>query len=133
MKMKYLITLFFILLSLISINLFSQKPNKSGEKSLTFLNRTVNFGNIRSDTLLKAKFLFVNSGTETVEIEYVNPDCTCTDYSLSSSLINPQDTAFVVLSINTANRYGYNAVYSTLKANTSIKMYKLTLIFNVKD
>ncbi|MDR0559569.1 MAG: DUF1573 domain-containing protein [Prevotellaceae bacterium] len=131
--MKYLIILFFILLSLISINLFSQKPNKSGEKSLTFLNRTVNFGNVRSDTLLKAKFLFVNSGTDTVEIEYVNPDCTCTDYSLSSSLINPQDTAFVVLSINTANRYGYNAVYSTVKANTAVKMYKLTMIFNIKD
>ncbi|MDR0560488.1 MAG: DUF1573 domain-containing protein [Prevotellaceae bacterium] len=48
------------------------------------MNITVNFGNIHSDTVLKAKFLFVNSGVETVEIEYVNPDCTCTGYSLMS-------------------------------------------------
>jgi hypothetical protein len=98
---------------------------------LTILNKTVDFGDVKPDTILTAKFFFVNSGKREVEIEYVNPDCSCTSYSLSKKVIYPADTAYVELSLNTANKYGKTKIYSTMKANTFVGMYKLTIIANV--
>ena len=104
---------------------------QSEKNRLTILNKMVDFGNVKSDTILVAKFFFVNSGTQAVEIEYVNPDCTCTNYKLSSKTVNPGDTAYVELQVNTTGKYGRNRIYATMKANTFVKMYKLTIAFTV--
>ena len=123
---------FAVILLFCFLNLFSQTENTT-QKSLMFLNKMVNFGDVTSDTTLLAKFFFVNNGIEPVKIEYVNPDCTCTSYSLSQKTVNVNDTAYVELQINTSHKYGYNKIYSTMKADTHAQMYKLTIIFNITE
>lgn len=107
------------------------QSGRETEKKLTFLNKTVNLGNVSNNTILNARFYFVNSGQQQVKIEYVNPDCSCTNYLLSQKIILPSDTAYVELQVNTNDKYGLNKIYSTMKADTFVKMYKLTIIFNV--
>jgi len=111
-------------------NVFSQ-DNQPKKGQLTVINKTVDFGNVKPDTTLTVKFFFVNSGTQNIAIEYVNPDCTCTNYTLSSNIVNPRDTAYVELRVNTTGKYGRNKIYSTMRANTFVKMYKLTVVFTV--
>ena len=107
---------------------FAQQ-DQTEKSQLTLLNRTVNFGDVKPDTTLTAKFFFVNTGKQLVEVDYINPDCTCTKYVLSSNVLKPGDTAYVELSVNTTGRYGRNRVHSTMKANTFVKMYKFTIAF----
>jgi len=112
---------------------FFAQQSQSEKGQLSLLNKTIDFGNIKPDTTLTAKFFFVNSGTQLVEIDYINPDCTCTDYLLSNKTLKPGDTAYVELSVNTAGRYGKHKIHSTMKANTFAQMYLLSIVFTVKD
>lgn len=113
---------------------FSQN-NKQNEyqnnRQLKMLNRTVNYGDIQKDTVLTAKFLFVNIGTVEVEICSVNPDCTCTGYSISKKTVSPSDTAYVELKYDTKDKYGLNKLCAVMETNTKTKMYKLTMIVNI--
>jgi hypothetical protein len=129
MNFKISYVVIFIVSILFCLSVFSQTiPN---ERQLTILNKTVDFGDVKPDTILTAKFFFVNSGKKEVQIEYVNPDCSCTSYFLSKKVIYPSDTAYVELSLNTENKYGKTKIYSTMKANTFVEMYKFTIIANV--
>jgi hypothetical protein len=130
MYKKFLLSLLIVTLS--NIDVFSQ-DNKSSEKHLTILNKTVDFGDVSSDTVLTAKFFFVNNGTKEVNIEHVKPDCTCTNYTLSQNVINPSDTAYVELSVNTSGRYNRHKIYSTMKADTYTRMINLLLFSMSKE
>lgn len=98
---------------------------------LKFLNKRVNFGNVPEDTVLFSKFRFVNSGENKLIINYVNPDCICTGYTLSNDTVMAGDTAYIELEFNTEGKYGDQKVYTIVSANTKNKLYKLTLLANV--
>ena len=122
----------FVVLCLLFFSSFALHA-QSEDRRLTVLNRTMNFGNVMPDSTLVAKFFFVNSGTQKVEIEYVNPDCTCAGYRLSSKTLNPRDTAYVELQVKTSGRFGRHRVHSTMKANTPVGNYLFTVVFTVMD
>lgn len=98
---------------------------------LKFLNNKVEFGKVPKDTVLSAKYLFVNTGKNPLVISSVLPDCMCTSYELSSKITLPNDTGFVTLSLSTQEKMGPLQLYSTVTANTSSKMYALKIVADV--
>lgn len=108
----------------------SLEQRESGGK-LKFLNKVYDFGTIYRDTTLSARYTFVNVGTEPVHIESVHPDCQCTKYELSSPELMPGDSACITLFLNTDNKLGPQRIYSVVKADTYVRMYKLTLLVDV--
>ncbi|MDE5417934.1 DUF1573 domain-containing protein [Labilibaculum sp. DW002] len=117
------------------------RPKRSSEiinvnhrlSSLIFINKYIDFGKVRQDTLLIGKYRFYNSGSDTLFIKYVNPDCSCTGYSLSNDTIQPLDTAFIELKFDTKEKLGFNKIYTTVRANTQTEFYKLTLKAYVEE
>ena len=105
--------------------------SKEGLSEMKFINKRFDFGDVSNDTLLIADFNFVNIGNNDLIIKYVNPDCTCTGFFLSNDTICPGDTAIIQLQLNTEDKHGFVKIYSTVRANTLTRFYKLTLTANV--
>ena len=99
--------------------------------NLFFSNKVVDFGMVPSDTILKAHYMLYNVSDNLLKIEYVNPDCSCTDYRLSKNIIQPNDSAMLTLILNTSNKIGKYELKTILKANTPGKMYILKMRANV--
>jgi hypothetical protein len=99
--------------------------------ALSIEKNTVDFGNISGDTVLSAQFILHNESLNPLIIEYVNPDCSCTNYSISKYRIESKDTATVHLNVDTRNKAGSQVLRSVIKANIKEEMYMLTLRFNV--
>lgn len=95
--------------------------------------RVVDLGDVPEDTILKAKYMLYNTSDNLLEIEYVNPDCSCTDYKLSNHSIHPKDSALLTLFLNTANKIGSYELNTILKANTPEKMYMVKMKARVKE
>ena len=98
---------------------------------LSIEKNTVDFGNISGDTVLSAQFILHNESLNPLIIEYVNPDCSCTNYAISKYRIESKDTATVHLNVDTRNKAGSQVLRSVIKANTREEMYMLTIRFNV--
>ena len=121
-----------ILSSIMCWMVVAQSPKQQGSGGkLKFLNKVHDFGTIYRDTILSAKYTFVNVGTEPVRIESVHPDCQCTKYELSRPELMPGDSAYITLFLNTENKLGPQRIYSVVKADTYERMYKLTLLVDV--
>lgn len=101
--------------------------------SLQFERQTINFGDVKQDTILTAIYIGKNTGTEPLVIYYVNPDCRCASYSLSKSIINPSDTLSINIKFDTANKIYEQRLNITVRANTHEEMYKLSLKANIID
>ncbi|QHI38412.1 hypothetical protein IMCC3317_38050 [Kordia antarctica] len=141
-KNTFYVLLFFI--SLISCNEEVKKTEtpkesiiakESEEKSyplLKFSKKVFDFKTISEGEILKADFKFNNPSKDTLRIEYVNPECTCTTYELSSYTIPPNEDGFITLTYDSDNRVGKNTSYTIVKANTKTKFYKLTLRVTVE-
>jgi hypothetical protein len=69
----------------------------------------------------------MNIGDNPLIIYGVNPDCGCTDFYLSNDSINPGDSAYIELVLNTEGKFGHQKIYAVVEANTDAKLYKLTL------
>ena len=101
------------------------------EKSCLSLDHSViDFGTVTDDTLLVADFVVTNVGDDTAYIEGVNPECTCTSYSVSRYKVPGNDTALIRMTLDTHGKYGDTKVYATLKDN-SMEMQILMLKVNV--
>lgn len=101
-------------------------------EELTIRNKVVDFGTVSGDTLLQARYYIVNNTDSVIRINYVNPECICTGYEISSYQINPQDSIYIDLSLSTKGKYGEQKIYTIMSAETAVKMYKLTLKANVQ-
>lgn len=99
--------------------------------TLSIEKNAVDFGNVSGDTILSAQFILHNESLNPLIIEYVNPDCSCTNYSISKYRIESKDTATVHLNVDTRNKAGSQVLRSVIKANIKEEMYMLTLRFNV--
>lgn len=135
--MKFLVTgVFIFLIGCMSHNSdVSHNPKSLTQNTLTelkFLNRIIDFGDVSNDTLLQAKYTFINTGAKRLIIDFVNPDCTCTDFYLSKDSLKPKDSGYVLLKFSTNGKAGEQKVHATVSANTSIKLYSLEIIANVK-
>lgn len=112
--------------------LLAESPKVSEDRGkLKFLNKVHDFGIVNKDTILNAKYVFMNTGTKSVYIELVKPDCLCTKYELSKKELMPGDSAYIQLYLNTEGKYGQQVIFSVVKADTYERMYKLTLKVNI--
>lgn len=105
---------------------------KATNSELTFINAREDFGTVSNDTLLSGKFEFRNTGTDTLIIKNVIPDCSCTSFKLSKDHILPGDTSSIVLNMWTKHKFGKVEVYSTVEANTNTRLYSLEILADVK-
>lgn len=100
----------------------------TARSSIQFLNKKINFGNVSDDTLLTAKYDFINTSPVHPLIIYtVWPDCTCTGHFLSNDTISPGDTAYILLKMNTKDKEGATRIKATVKTNTEDQFYQLLL------
>ena len=132
MNMKIRMFLIVCLSSVMSNIAIAQSIEKKeyGGK-LQFLKKVHDFGKIHRDTVLSATYTFVNVGTKPVHIDAVRPDCQCTKFELSCPNLMPGDTASITLFLNTENKLGPQRIYSVIKADTYVRLYKLTLLVDV--
>lgn len=99
---------------------------------LKFNESVVDLGTIKTvDTLLVAHYTFKNIGKFPLLIEYINPDCSCTDYEHTKDTIPVNGDGFVNLKFDTKNKVGPQKVYAVVKANTKDKFYRLLLKVNL--
>lgn len=89
--------------------------------------QTVDFGNVPSDTLLEVRFVLRNTGDYPLVVYYVNPDCSCTGYTLSKPVARPGDTLSIALRLSTRHKIGRQKLYTVVRANTAEQMYRLLL------
>lgn len=85
------------------------------------------FGKVKQGTNVIHDFRFVNIGENNCIVEYVKPDCICTDYSFTSGKIYPGEEGAIQLKLDTSDKIGRVQIYAILKVNTQNKFYKLRL------
>ena len=90
-------------------------------------------GTIKKGEQVRVVFHLDNIGTNVLYIEDVNPDCTCTDYTLSRSVIPPNEDAVLTLTIDTKNKYGDNQIHAVLTCNTEEKHHFVKVYFDVVE
>lgn len=74
---------------------------------LIFDTKQYSMGCLKTDTIAHYTFIVKNVGTNPLFIHSVNPSCLCTNYYVSKTKINQQDTAKIVLVINTKDKKGF--------------------------
>ncbi|MFV2016515.1 MAG: DUF1573 domain-containing protein [Candidatus Heimdallarchaeota archaeon] len=100
--------------------------------NIKFDTKLVDLGEIKEgDTTLTGRYIFKNTGSHPLLIEYVNPDCTCTDYEFTKDTISIGDEGFINLTYNIKNKIGNQKLYAVVKANTDASFYKLILKLNI--
>ena len=111
----------------------SQKTKSESEVALSMVSklnwgsRTIDFGNVTQDTVIKAAFNLYNHDTIPLIIHYVNPECGCTDYSIKSNIVKPNDSTQIILLLDTKDKQGYQRIITTVCTNSKEKFSKLTL------
>ena len=112
----------------------TNKENNTAEKpsELKFNKKFIDFGEVSSDTVLTATYVVYNTSQNPLIIKYVNPDCSCTSYSVTKYRIAHGDSAIIEMKVDTHHKSGENKVYAVVCANTETRFYKLTMKMNVK-
>ena len=101
---------------------------------LTFENRIIDLGEIPSDdSIIKIVYKFKNTGIVPLEIEYVNPDCTCTNYDYTKGNLYSENSGEINLYFDKKNKIGIQKIYTIVKANTEEEFYKLVFKMNIKE
>lgn len=121
----------FILFLSLFLSSFCLSQNVS-TKGLSFQKKVIDYGKVSNDTTLVAKFIMRNTTSKKIIINYVNPECTCTSYYVSNYEILPNDTASVVLTINTVGKFGKEKIYAIVNYGEK-KMSKLTVKCDVYE
>lgn len=84
-------------------------------------------GKVKPNQTVQGQYALYNHGQKPLEIEYVNPDCSCTGFSLSKKLIAPGDSSLLLLNMSTKDKEGVVQVHATISANTATRLYQVTL------
>jgi hypothetical protein len=106
--------------------------DSAGTAELRFMQKKIDFGYVPGDTVLTGKYDFVNPSADTLVITSVNPDCTCTGYTLSKERIPPHDSGYITLKVSTREKTGAVVLYSTISANTPTRLYSLKMMAHVR-
>jgi len=100
---------------------------------LSFNTKKYRMDGIKSDTTVEYTFVVKNVGNNPLFIYSVNPSCLCTNYYISKTQIDQQDTAKIVLVINTTGKKGFYDINTIVTANTKEKYYLLKLVGEIKN
>lgn len=142
-KIEIVLYVVFILLLLFVIycfiNIYYNKLHTSYDDKLpdltelSFDTKQYRMDGIKSDTTAQYTFIVKNVGNNPLFIHSVNPSCLCTNYYVSKTQINQQDTAKIVLVINTKDKKGFYDINTIVVANTKEKYYLLKLVGEIKN
>jgi hypothetical protein len=99
---------------------------------IKFNKEIIDFGIVQQGDTLNAKYNFKNLGDSDLLIDYVNPECGCTSYTLSQNRVLPSDSGSINLIIDTKDKLGIVNVYAIVKSNTEDKFSRLLVKANVK-
>lgn len=117
----------------IMILLFSAVSTKALQpKELQIKNRVAKFENVKQGDVIVATYELKNISDKTIIIDYVNPDCTCTEYSIDKKEIPQGGKAILKLTFNTTGRVGKQKLNAVIKANTETKFYKVICLVYIK-
>lgn len=138
----FLSTLFFLVFCALSQSSFAQGTKTATKKidplankpiaNVVFKSKKLDFGTVSGDTTLTAIYHFQNTSKNPLIFAYVNPDCTCTSYEVSSKNIAPGKKGWIKLIFATKNKTGKQAIYAVASSNTPEKFHKLVLLCNIK-
>lgn len=124
-------TLFFTftLVSLLACgNTQSEKENQTRKEAyIVFDSKIVDLGAVNEGDTLVGKFSFVNKSNSDLIIEYVNPDCICTSFTISEKKIRPGGHGLITLFLDTRGKVGEQKVYAVVKANTKSKFHRIIM------
>ena len=140
--MKKRVSLFFIIIIFIWIVfLVIRQSNKKNAVARTtkveeftdvkIIKPVVDFGSVPCDTVVSAVFNIINTGNSLLKVDFVNPDCMCTEYYYPKKPTSPGDTLCITLKVDTKNKIGEQDLVTVIKLNTKEKLYKLMLKMNV--
>lgn len=104
-----------------------EQNNESELTNIKFDRKILNLDSLPVDSVMRGNYKFFNVGNHDLIIEYVNPDCTCTDYSVSSKILVPGDSGTITLEVDSKKIVGYKRIYAIVKANTPEGFHKLLL------
>lgn len=104
-----------------------QVQTDTAYSEIKFINKKIDFGTVTGDTLLTAKYDFINTSNNPLIIYTVWPDCTCTGHYLSNDTISPGDSAYILLKMKTEGKEGATRIKATVKTNTKSQFYQLVL------
>lgn len=102
-------------------------------KELTIKNRVAKFENVKQGETVVATYELENTSNKIIRIDYVNPDCICTKYSIDRKEIPQGGKAILKLTFNTTGRVGKQKLNAVIKANTQTKFYKVICLVYVVE
>ena len=114
-----------------SINVNSKKSKNESLINVKIIKPVIDLGSVPSDTVVSVDFAIINIGRTTLKVDFVNPDCMCTEYKYSKKPILPGDTLLLTLKVNTKNKIGEQSLITIIKLNTKEELYKIMLNMNV--
>lgn len=77
-----------------------------GTPTIQFEKTTYEFGRVTAGEVVRADFIFTNTGTKTLEITGVHASCGCTTAGAWDQKVEPGETGKIPLQVNTANFNG---------------------------
>ena len=98
---------------------------------LEFEKKIIDKGDVYEGDIVEALYTFTNVGSEPLTIEYVNPDCICTNFKFTKEPIEINQKGFVKLVLDTKNKYGQQKLFATIKTNNVDKFYRIIMKVNV--
>lgn len=106
--------------------------NKHSLTTMIILDTVKNARVCQGDTL-SVCYKIVNTGSDSLFLYRINPDCTCSDYSISSRAVSSGDTISLLLQVATDNKFDNNIIHVVLESNTKERMYMIRLPFFVES
>ena len=117
-----------IILSGIHSNNFEKTNANSKEKTeLHFDNKTIDFGVINNDTIIKVKYNYKNITDSTIIITNYSASCFCTDIIISKDTLLAGESGYVELLLDTTHKNGAIKIYGIIESTTYEKFTKLIL------
>jgi hypothetical protein len=105
---------------------------KSTKPELKLSNYTYDFGNVKKDSIYQGKAIIKNIGNDTLIIQQISPDCSCTNVYATKKQILPNDTCFIKFSYKTFHKIRKQENFISIIANTDSVVHLLQINAFVK-
>lgn len=93
--------------------------------------KVIDLGDVPADSVIYADYGISNIGDNVLVIHKVNPDCSCTDYTIDRMNAKPNEKIKLQLKVDTHHKIGDNIINVMIRANTFAQFHMLKLKFNV--
>jgi len=102
------------------------------EPELKLINYSYDFGNIKKDSIYQGKAIIKNIGNDTLKIQQISPDCSCTNAYVTKKEILPNDTCLIKFSYKTFHKIRKQENFISIITNTDSIVHLLQINAFVK-